>query len=759
MVLSQPMNQHKQDLTKRVLLTYLVSRRRRLRPSPDITLNITKPAGVIFAHPRQYTLQERLCQLVQKVSHGIAFVGKPWAVPLYRYPIQTLLAVLVFWGGWWGFYQLSEQIFRDLPSPSQLRESSPSVSSRIMDRDGNTLYRIYEDENRTLVPLSEISPMAINATIAIEDRDFWYHHGFSLRGMLRALSSNIQQDSVQGGSTLTQQLVKNRLLSPERTVERKIKELILAIMTEVEFSKEEILEMYMNQVAFGGSTYGIEEAAQRYFGKSAKQLTLAESALLAGLPAAPSAYSPFGPSPQRAFQRQQEVLRRLVEDGYITTTQAEQAALEQLAFRLDTVDIQAPHFVMFVKSLLAQEYGEDLLAHGGLEIVTTLDSALQATAQTIVTDEVADLARLKVSNGAALVTNPQTGEILAMVGSKNYFNIAQDGQVNITLRERQPGSSIKPLTYALAFERGLTPASKVLDAPITYLIQGSPPYAPRNYDGKFHGLVSVREALASSYNVPAVKTLAHLGVNNFIDFAEKMGITTWKDRTRFGLSLTLGGGEVRMIDLARAYGTFATLGRSIPLNPIVQVTDMHGNVLYYNHCAFNSQLCTGSQIISPAVAYQITHVLKDNQARTPAFGSMSTLTIPGQEVAVKTGTTNNLRDNWTFGYTSDRLVATWVGNNDNTPMSYVASGITGASQIWNKIMRQLLSEERPHTFTQPSTIVTLPACNSGAQPCVVCANGSEEVYIRGNEPKNPCAAQWVTWYRDITATGAAVRVN
>lgn len=625
-------------------------------------------------------------------------------------------------------YKISNEIFVDLPSPNFLSEQHPSVSSKITDRHGSVLFRIYEDENRTIVPLDHISKSAILATIAIEDKDFWNHHGFSLRSIARAALSNSKTDRLQGGSTITQQLVKNRLLTPERTLQRKIKEVILSIMTESTYSKEEILTMYLNQVPYGGSTYGIEEAAQRYFGKSASSLSLAESALLAGLPAAPTSYSPYGTNPEKAFQRQTEVLRNMLEAKYITPEQADAAQKEQLAFRQDAISITAPHFVMYVKDKLAQMYGEDVLNHGGLTIQTTLDLPTQTISESIISSELTKLAPLRIKNGAALVTNPATGEILAMVGSKDYFDFANDGQVNVTLRQRQPGSSIKPIMYTLAFEKGFTPASTILDAPITFSIFGSEPYSPKNYDGKYHGQVSLRQALASSYNVPAVKLLSTLGVSNMIDLAQQMGISTWDDRSRFGLSLTLGGGEVTMLDMAKAYGVLATGGHRAEINPLLTVTDFQGNILYQNDCALDPKNCHFPQVIPEGVAYQVTHVLKDNVARAPAFGPFSVLNIPNQEVAVKTGTTNNLRDNWTIGYTSDRLVAAWVGNNDNTPMSYVASGITGASPIWNDIMRTQLDPDHPHVFPRPDTIISLKSCFTH----------QEEVLVVGQPLPAPC---------------------
>jgi len=666
----------------------------------------------------------------------------------YRaHPFQVVFSVifsLVLFSGTYLFY---ERVLRELPSPLDLVEKEQIVTTRILDRNGKVLFRIYKDENRTLVPIVAIPDHVKQATIAIEDKDFYKHHGFSISGIVRASLANIQGKPIQGGSTITQQLVKNRLLSPERTIERKIRELIVSVLVEGTFTKDEILEMYFNEIAYGGAIYGIEEASQKYYGKSVSKLTLAEGAMLAGLPQAPSEYTPFGSNPELSYARQAEVLRRMVEDGYITQEEASLAFQEELQFKSDTIDIRAPHFVMYVKELLAAKYGEDVVSQGGLEVKTTLDLSLQEEAQQALIDELKGLERLNVQNGATLVTNPQTGEILSMVGSKDYFDFENDGQVNVTLRPRQPGSSIKPITYALALESGKSAISRIQDTPITYQIVGSPPYSPKNYDGKFHGNVTLKEALASSYNIPAVKLLAELGVDRMIEKAELMGISTWQDRKRFGLSLTLGGGEVIMTDMAKVYGTFANGGKTVELNPLLEVKDVNGKVIYENKCALDYQDCFSMQTVDPRVAYLISDILSDNQSRMPAFGLYSVLNIPEQQVAVKTGTTNSLRDNWTFGYTSDRVVSVWVGNNNNTSMSNVASGITGASPIWNKIMRLNLNEENPHKFASPSGLLELDVCSvAGTLPCNGCRTSSE-YFIYGTEPKYHCNGEIFSQYQ------------
>lgn len=724
-------SKEKKEFLRKYLLNYAVRQKRIQKKLILVKKNVQskskfKPKLKSKFKPKNHS---KFYQLLSEIFLSFKLTFKDYKT---HTAIALLISLLIFLATYWTY----QEIFKDLPSPLDLTKKEQSVSTKILDRNGEVLFRIYNDENRTIVPLSEIPKSLINATISIEDKDFYGHHGFSIRGISRAFISNIKGEKLQGGSTLTQQLVKSRLLSPQKTFSRKIKELLLSVLVEGFYSKDEILEMYLNQIPYGGSTYGAEEAAQRYFDKPASKLTLAESAMLAGLPAAPSAYSPFGPTPKLAIARQEEVLRRMAEDGYILQDDADRAKQQILVLSTSKIDIKAPHFVMYVKNILAQQYGENLLNSGGLEVRTTLDLKTQADVEKIVYDEIFNLQRLNVGNGAATITNPQTGEILAMVGSADYFDFENDGQVNVTIRSRQPGSSIKPINYALALSNGKTANTVINDSHITYNSLGSKPYTPSNYDGKYHGNVTIREALASSYNIPAVKTLAQNGVLNMIDLGEEMGITTWKDRARFGLSLTLGGGEVTMLDMTEVYGTFANGGNHIKTNPILEVKDYKGKIYYQNECALKNKNCSDKKVLNSGVAYIISSILSDNIARTPAFGPLSTLHIPGQQVAVKTGTTNNLRDNWTFGYTTDRLVSVWVGNNDNTSMSYVASGITGASPIWNKIMRTQLSEENPHVFVLPNNIISRKVCSR--------YRIIDEFFIRGTEPKEDvkfCAPQ------------------
>jgi membrane peptidoglycan carboxypeptidase len=413
------------------------------------------------------------------------------------------------------------------------------MSTKIYDRNGELLFKIYKDVNRTPVSLDQIPIQVRLATLAAEDAEFYQHLGFSVRGIMRATIRNATRGELTGGSTITQQLVKNALLSSEKTIIRKVREIVLAIGVELTYTKDEILEMYLNEVSYGGTAYGIEEASQVYFAKDVGMLNLAEAALLAGLPKSPTKYSPFGPNPDFAIERQREVVRLMRINKYISREQEEATLNQKLSFAPNKIDIKAPHFVMFVKQSLVEKYGEELIEKGGLEITTTLDYSIQKIAEEAVINEIERLKPLHVTNGAALVVNPQTGEILAMVGSKNYFDTEAGGNVNVITRLRQPGSAIKPINYAYALSNGYTPATILSDTPVTFSVQGQDPYSPKNYDGNYRGNISLRNALAESRNIPAVKVLANYGVNKMIEMGQKMGITTWEDTSRFGLSQNL----------------------------------------------------------------------------------------------------------------------------------------------------------------------------------------------------------------------------
>ncbi len=589
-----------------------------------------------------------------------------------------------------------------LPNPDRLTSPTQPLTTEIYDRKGQLLYRLYEDRNRSLIKFEDLPKYLIHATIAIEDKNFYQHLGVDSSAIIRAIYHNITQKNLQGASTITQQLIKNTLLTTEQTYQRKIKEIFLAFWAERIYSKDQILKMYFNEAPFGGTAWGVEAASQTYFGKTTRDLNLAESAYLAGLPASPTQFSPFTASFQVAKTRQKEVLSKMVEAGFIDKLQAHEATDKPLNLLPQKNSILAPHFVMYVKDLLSQKFGPRVVSQGGLKITTTLDLNLQQNLEKIVKEEVEKLTELNVQNGAILVTDPKSGQILAMVGSKDYYQ-ESFGNFNVTTALRQPGSSIKPATYAAAFEAGYSPGNTILDAPVNFIQPGSKPYSPLNYDGIFHGPVSIRVALGSSYNVPAVKMLSTVGIPRMIATAKSLGITTFDPPTggpqRFGLSLTLGGGEVKMIDMMALYGTFSQMGRFNRPTPILKVTDSNGNVLeeYSNQSI---------QALQPEIAYLVTHILSDNKARTPAFGANSQLFIADHQVAVKTGTSDNKRDNWTFGYTPSFVVGVWVGNNDNSPMNpTLTSGVTGAAPIWNRIMKQLLANHPFLGFVRPAGIV------------------------------------------------------
>lgn len=648
--------------------------------------------------------------------------------------LQLIIIILVCVLAFFYFF-----ILRDLPSPTKL--SSPTsfpVSTKIFDRNSNLLYEIFVEKNRTPVKLSELPEYVKLSTLASEDKDFYKHGGFAVKGIIRATFNTIFHRKLQGGSTISQQLIKNTLLTKERTLRRKIREALLTIIVEVIYSKDQILEMYLNQIPYGGTAYGIGAGSQMYFGKLAKNLTLAEAALLAGLPASPTRYSPFGAQPELSKKRQEYVLDEMVKDKFIPKDQAEAAKQEELKFTDHGKGIKAPHFVMFVKDQLVEKYGQKLIDQGGLRVFTTLDLEIQEFSQTMVASEVAKLQKEKVSNGAALVTNPKTGEILAMVGSKDYFAKDIDGNVNVTTSLRQPGSAIKPINYALAFEKKiLTPASLILDIPTCFTVPSQKIYCPDNYDNQFHGATQVRFALGNSYNIPAVKTLALNGLEDFIATASAMGITTFKDPKNYGLSLTLGGGEVKMVDMAVAFGSLANLGKRQDLYSIQKVEDYNGKVLEEH------KFEEGKQVLSPESCYLVSHILLDNNARQPMFGQSSYLVVKNHpEVSVKTGTTNDKKDNWTIGYTPSSLAAVWVGNNDNKPMSHVASGITGASPIWNKIIRFTLEKEDKKNSKTVQEWQMKPDGITGESICVISGlflgdSGCQtrfEYFIKGTVP-------------------------
>ncbi len=615
------------------------------------------------------------------------------------------------------FYLLAQY----LPNPHELSLNQIPQTTKIYDRNHTVLYEIYATQNRTLVNISDLPKNLINATIATEDKNFYTNPGFDITAIIRAAIADITGHEIQGGSTLTQQLIKSSLLTSQRSISRKIEEIALAFWAEKIYSKQEILHMYFNQVPYGGTAWGAEAGAEVYFNKRVQDLDLAECAFLAGLPRAPSIYSPFGTTPNAWKNRQKDVLRRMQELGYISKQQQLDTAKEELHFQSPQVPIRAPHFVMYLKDLLVKKYGLPLVERGGLQVITSLDLPTQDMVQHIVTNEVSKDGYLNLTNGAAVITDPRNGDVLAMIGSKDY-NSPDGGSVNLAIAHRQPGSSIKVVTYAAALTHGMTAATTIDDTPITYTAAGSPPYAPVNYDGKWHGRVTMRTALANSLNIPAVKTLNSIGIPTFVSLAKNMGVSSLGDPTQYGLSITLGGAEVTMLDMATVYGTLANQGYRVDINPILKITDNKGTLYEEKNAVLKTS------VLDSGVTFILSNILADNNARSMEFGPNSPLNLQGHIVSVKTGTSDNKRDNWTMGYTKDKVVTVWVGNNDNSPMSEtLASGITGAAPIWHDIMSSLLKNQQDNPYTPPRNIVQ--------RQC----SGKFEYFILGTENSMNCS--------------------
>ncbi|OGE80824.1 MAG: hypothetical protein A3E98_01625 [Candidatus Doudnabacteria bacterium RIFCSPHIGHO2_12_FULL_48_11] len=588
-----------------------------------------------------------------------------------------------------------------LPDPNKINARIVPQSTKIYARDGTTLlYEIHGEAKRTLIELAEIPDYAKEATIAIEDKNYYNNPGVDWRGILRAVFRNITRGELtgQGGSTITQQFVRNAILTREKTFTRKIKEIVLAIEIQQKFTKDEILKLYLNEIPYGQNAYGIEAASQTYFGKRARDLTLAESAYLAALPQAPTFYSPSGPNRDRLENRKNLVLAAMLDQGYITQTAHDTAKAEKVTFSKIKDAIIAPHFVLYVQDLLAEKYGEKTLEEGGLKIITTLDYRLQEIAEKTVAEGVAkDENRNKAHNAALVAIDPKTGQILAMVGSRDFFDEEHDGQVNVALRDRQPGSSIKPYIYAAAFKEGYSPATMLVDVKTSFGTYGNDEYIPQNYDGQNHGILSMRKALAGSLNVPAVKTLALTGVDKAISLAKDLGITSNISAERCGLALVLGGCELKLIDHVSAMGVFAAGGVRHEKTPILEVLDSKGNVL-------EKYEDNAEEVLDPQIAYQVVSIMSDNDARSFIFGSRSPLVLPDRVVAAKTGTTQAWKDGWTIGFTPSLVAGVWRGNSRGEEMRAGADGVIVAAPIWNQFMRAALTDTPPEQFTEPAGI-------------------------------------------------------
>ncbi len=624
---------------------------------------------------------------------------------------------------------------KDLPSPTKVVRRT-GYSSKVYDRSGVPLYDIYDDAIREPVAVNDIPDYLKQATVAVEDKSFYSHRGIDLLTPLRIIKNAFYFRKVTGGSTLTQQLTRNVLLTTERSLTRKIKEVILSIQIDAKYSKDEILSMYLNEAPYGGNSWGVGPAAKQYFSKEVKDLNLAECAILAGLPQLPSVYSPYSSTPTAYFNRTQHVLNRMKEDGYIDQATVDLTMEEVKNYKFASVNstIKAPHFVFWIKELLTNKYGTDVVENGGLKITTTLDLELQQQAEKIVSEQIEASEKLKISNGAALVLDPTNGQVLAMVGSRDYFSTKTGGNFNVVTQAlRQPGSAIKPITYLAGLQRGMTAATMFMDVPVTFPgVTGQKDYTPKNYTGKFTGPISLRNALGNSINTVAVKILAKVGVKNMLDLAYNMGIKTLeptdKNLSRFGLAVTLGGAEVKMIELASAYTAFANGGISMNSIGILKVEDSNGRVLE------EYKAPEGKRVMTEQEAFIISNILSDNSARSMTFGAVNSLQISGYQVAVKTGTTNDLRDNWTIGWTPNLLTTVWVGNNDNSEMGKVASGVSGAAPIWRKIMLYAMPKRNKQDFSIPNGITQLDVDAISGYLAHDGFTSKKEYFIDGTQP-------------------------
>ena len=664
------------------------------------------------------------------------------------------------------FYQYY-RIASTLPDINDLRQrASQFETTRILDRNGNVLYEILDPNagRRTYIPLSRMSPALVAATITTEDSGFYDHPGFDVRAIFRAFWQNYQSgETVSGASTITQQLARMLLFSPEERVEqsynRKVREAILAAEITRRYTKDEILELYLNEINYGNLAYGIQAAAETYFNTTADQLTLAQASFLAGLPQAPAIYDIYT-NPDAAFLRHEDVLVLMYEQSqeqgciYVSNS-AERVCVDAVnvtkaadeikntTFNAPMYEMRFPHWVNYIRSLLEAKYDPQFIYRSGFTVYTTLDPGLQEFAEAAVLEQVQSLVGQNAQDGALVIMRPGTGEILAMVGSADFYNEAISGQVNMAVSPRQPGSAIKPLTYLAAFEKGWTPSTLIWDVPSEFTPSGlpndpSPPYQPVNYDGRFHGPVTVRSALANSYNIPAVKALQFVGIyddpitpneDGMIALARRLGITTLT-RPDYGLSLTLGGGEVTLLELTGSFATLANGGVRVPPVAITRILDYSGNEIPLDAPS------SGTQVVRREHAYLITSILSDNKARTPAFGANSVLNLPFP-AAVKTGTTNDFRDNWTVGYTPDLAVGVWIGNADYTPMQNT-SGLSGAAPLWNKVMTHAVQQVMggtPSSFTVPPGVVEYIVCSaSGTQPSRWCPEQRTEIFAADQPP-------------------------
>jgi len=638
------------------------------------------------------------------------------ALKIGKYTAFTILGLSLLTLGLFFYYTW------DLPRPENFTELPFIQSTKIYDRTGKVLlYDIYGEEKREIVPFDKISDNLKHAVLSSEDARFYQHGGVDFKALVRSVLVDLKLRSTsQGASTITQQLIRSVYLSPQKTIARKIREIVLSIEIERRYSKDQIFDWYLNKIPFGQNAYGAEAASQTYFNKPASDLTIPEAATLAALIPAPSYYSPYGSHKSELLARKDYILGRMKDLGYLSQQDYDLYVKEPIVFSTDTTTIKAPHFVMYVKQYLEQKYGEDFLKEKGLKIYTSLDWDLQNYAEQVIKDDEKNLQQRSAHNAALVALDPKTGEILALIGSKDYFEKSYpagcdtkgngrclfDPNYDVaTIGERQPGSSFKPFVYATAFKKGYLPETILWDVKTEFNPYCTPDgnqitdqyglkcYHPQDYDGKYRGSVSMRSALDESLNIPAVETLYLAGVKDSLKTAQDMGITTLTDPNRYGLSLVLGGGEVNLLEMTSAYGVFATEGMSIPPVSILKIEDSDGNIIEQN-------TKEPTKVLDTQVARQINDVLSDNNARTPIFGAHSPLSIPNYQVAAKTGTTQNFNDGWTMGYSPFAVVGVWVGNNDNSPTKDEGVGL--AAPIWNKVMTKIVTSHPVENFTKPN---------------------------------------------------------
>lgn len=698
--------------------------------------------------------KDNFCVKVERMSRRARGKWSGYLKPFVR--LILLLAVIGLALGMGVFFFIA----RDLPSPDAVIARQVSESTKIYDRTGQAiLYNIHGEEKRTIVPWENIPETIKRATLASEDSSFYHHRGLDFSGIARSFLKNLTSLGItQGGSTITQQLIKNALLGDQRQnffsiTSRKVKEAVLAIEIERKFTKDQIFWMYLNQIPYGSNAYGVEAASQTFFGKPAKDLTIAQSALLASLPKAPTYYSPYGSHLPETLIRKDNTLLRMKNLDYISPEEYEKAVEEKIEFRPSRENISAPHFVMMVREYLTKKYGEEMVQSGGLKIITTLDYGLQAIAEEVISKQAEKNEQLyKARNAALTAIDPRTGQILVMVGSRDYFDIENEGNFNVATAQRQPGSAFKPFAYAAAMEKGYPDSTILFDYKTEFNYNCAPDgnqkkdqydlecYHPRNYDGNFRGPVTMRQALAQSLNVPSVKTLYLAGVNETIDLAQRAGLTTLeKNRSNFGLSLVLGGAEVKLMDMVSAYGMFANDGLHQAPAFILRIEDGAGNVL-------ENYKPKEERAVSQQTARVISNMLSDNRARTAVFGPNSSLYFPDRPVAAKTGTTQENRDAWVIGYTPSLAVGVWVGNNRQQSMTSQGAGISAAGPIWHQFLAKALEDQPAEEFFSPNPVEVSKIMLNGSYEPHSILYFVDKNNPQGEIPANPSAdPQFQNW--------------